>query len=223
MKIHPDHSRTTLTFDERTIDYLKFLNKFYDGIWIGVNRAIEYFRPDYQEEKHFRDNSTIKINKADEILAFAKELEKGEKSRKGKLSRKIRKSIVIDKYDLYCVNKVAKTNKVKRDYIIISAIKYARDAAVKLNKLDIEMHKKLLEKTLIPMLQKLESDLNSYLEQFENYMKANNIYDVDYLYSFDFDSGLLPLESYYQLIEDIEKIKKTISSLEEVNDSNETQ
>ena len=217
MKLPGNHTRTTLTLDQTTINYLTLIAKYHGALWVAVDQAVEYFKPDYRDLKQFEDGSTVRINRAESILNYAREMDEKESSLSSeKRTRKITKSVVIDKYCLKCINKAAKANQIKRDFLFISAIKHERDADYKLARLDLELSKDLLE-TLQSIHRELNSKLRHNVTVFEKYMRENKVYDSGFYHVFDIEYGLHLVESYEALQKDIDIFEKRISLLEDIS------
>ncbi len=219
MKYPSDHTRTTLTLDEKTVDYLKFIEKYHHGILWAIDRATRFFRLDYISKRPFLDGSTVQVDRSNSILDHAKKLQDMENSEKSNKSlRNVRKSVVIDKATLASVNKIAKANQIKRDFVFISAIKQERDSMRKLLKFRIELNRKFLETKMKPMCAQLESNLNWGLNKTEEFMKTNSIYDFDFIVTWDVESGLTtPYTTVYEsFVEAIAETDKYIADWEDM-------
>jgi len=219
MKYPSDHTRTTLTLDKKTINYLKFIEKYHHGILWAIDRATRFFKPDYVSNRPFLDGSTVQVDRSNSILDHAKKLQDMENSEKNnKLIRNVRKSVVVDTATLASVNKIAKMKQIKRDFVFISAIKQERDSMHKLLKFQIELNRKFLETKMKPMCAQLESNLNRGLKKTEDFMKANRIYDFHFLVPWDVEVGLTtPYSTVYEsFIEALEETEKDIAAWEDM-------
>jgi len=218
MRFPAGNVRTTLTLDQTTINNLAFLAEYRGSLSWAIEEAIEFFRPDYQEIKTFYHVPDVRINRAESILNYAREMNEKEPSLfKEKRSRNIKKSIVIDKASLNCITKVAKENQIKRDFLFMSALKHKVDADYKLLKLNLELAKDVL-KTLQSMYLELESKFDNCLKTFEKYMAENNVYDSGFYHTYDIEITDNVYNSYEALQKDIKRWEEINSFLEEKNE-----
>lgn len=226
-------TRTTLTVDENTSNYMNFLVKKtpigYGGGWrkfyFWLEKAVQYFRNDYKDIQSVFVSSglTVKVNRKAAILHYAKKLQEeevdlkkdGGKGKKTTSVRNIKKSIVIDNFTLQSINKTSKESKIKRDFVFMSAIKHERDAAYKMLKFEKKINKDFLGKVLCPIQKKMDLELQRYLNLTLEFMKANKIIeDFGTVTTLDFEGGLSQMESNYGLLKDFELFKETLSKFE---------